>query len=461
VTAKPLTAAAVAKYRPGPERRRIRDAGARSLFLVIEASGHKSWQMRFRTPAGRIAKITLGPVDLSGRELVGDPQIGQPLSVAAARQLAAAVHRERALGRDVVADHRARRHRRRAEIEERGANTYAAAARKFIDEHARPKTRRWPETARLLGLRYPKGDGDPEEIPGSLVERWADKGVRDIDEHDVWSVIDEARRLGVPGIVPRTPGISDARPRALAAALSSMFGWLHLHRYVGHNPCANLHRPAGPKKRERVLSNDEIRWFWAATDAVGSPFTSIFQLLLLLGARLNEIARMTSSELHEVGVVWQLGGERTKNRRPHTVPLPPLARQIIASLPRQPGFLFGTNGRSAPSGWGRAKRRLDAAMVDAAREERGPEAAIPPWRLHDLRRTAVTGMAELGIAPHVVERVVNHVSGHQAGVAGVYNKSELMPERTEALERWARHVAGLVALQPDNKVVNLARKRGR
>src|SRR5690348_5108882 len=97
----PLTAAAVAKYRPGPKRRRIRDSGARSLFLIVEKSGHKSWQMRFRRSAdGRPAKLTLGPVDLSGHELEGDPEIGMPLTLAAARALAASIHRQRAQGKD-------------------------------------------------------------------------------------------------------------------------------------------------------------------------------------------------------------------------------------------------------------------------------------------------------------------------------------------------------------------------
>ena len=131
--AKALTAAAVAKYRPGPERRVIRDGGARSLFLVIEPSGHRSWRMRFRTPAGRIAKLTLGPVDLSGRELKGDPALGQPLTLQAARQLAAQVHRERALGHDIIADHRARKHRQRSEGQERAGNTFAASMRAYIE----------------------------------------------------------------------------------------------------------------------------------------------------------------------------------------------------------------------------------------------------------------------------------------------------------------------------------------
>jgi hypothetical protein len=126
---KILTDAACRKFVAGPKRRRIRDAAARSLFFVVEPSGQKAWQMRFRRPNGRPAKITLGPFDRSGRELTGDPQIGQPLTLQAARQLAAKVHRDRALGHDVVADHRARRHRQRTEIEERAANTFGAAVR--------------------------------------------------------------------------------------------------------------------------------------------------------------------------------------------------------------------------------------------------------------------------------------------------------------------------------------------
>jgi hypothetical protein len=182
---KILTDAACRRFVPGPKRRRIRDAAARSLFLVVEPSGHKAWQMRFRRPDGRPGKITLGPFDRSGRELTGDPRIGQPLTLQAARQLAATVHRDRALGHDVVADHRARRHRQRTEIEERAANTFGASVRAYINEYARQETRNWLETARLLGLRYHGGvftrtheigqDYRPEPTAprGSAVERTA------------------------------------------------------------------------------------------------------------------------------------------------------------------------------------------------------------------------------------------------------------------------------------------------
>ena len=446
---KTLTDAASRKFAPGKERRRIRDGGARSLFLVIEPSGHKAWQMRFRTPTGRIGKITLGPFDQSGRELKDDPQIGQPLSLRAARQLAASVHRERALGHDPVAEHKARRHRRRSEVEDRAANTFGSCVRAYVDEHARPQTRNWEGTALLLGLRYI--DGKPTETRNGLVARWQAKPVREIDSHLVWGVIDEARRLGIPGIRARNHKKSEARARALFVALSSFFGWLKRERRVEGNPCSNLARPTGAKARDRVLSADEIRWFWAACELVDAPrvpgaarpFAPLLRLLLLTGARLNEVADMKRDELHDDGT-WHLLGTRTKNGRAHIVPLAPLARDLIASVQGKSNRVFTTTGRSPVSGWSRTKKRLDAAMLAIAKKERGSGTTLPAWRLHDLRRTAITNMVEFGVAPHVVELVVNHVSGARAGVAGVYNRSEMLGERRDALKRWARFIELLI-----------------
>ena len=104
------------------------------------------------------------------------------------------------------------------------------------------------------------------------------------------------------------------------------------------------------------------------------------------------------------------------------------------------------------------KGRLDAAMLAAARKE--GRAVIAPWTLHDLRRTFVTGMVELRVPPHVVEVVVNHIGGTRGGVAGTYNRSELMDERKEALERWATHVVGIVAPLPENALKEMSNAPG-
>jgi integrase len=458
---KVLTVAAIEKYRAGPERRRIRDALARSLFLVIEPSGHKSFQMRFRRPDGKPAKLTLGPVDFSGREVDGAPVIGQPLTLAAARLLAAQVHQDRARGHDPIGDHKARKHRRHVEREQHEAGTFAVAVRDFIKLHARPKTRNWRETARLLGLHYSiDGNGEPEPSRNGLAERWADRDVRSIDGHDIWAVIDEARTKGVPGMEVRNHDPSEARARLAYVALSSLFTWLRRQRRVESNPCTGVPRPDPAKSRDLVLSNDEIKWFWQATDKIGGPFGGVFKLLLLTGARLDEVAGMTYAELNEDRSTWSLPSSRTKNKRAHIVPLPPMARAIIAGSNNDGAdFVFTTNNTTPVSSWTWAKAKLDAAMLEAARAQRGKSAGIAEWRLHDLRRTAVTGMAELGISGETIELIVNHVSGSRGGIAGVYNRSQMLDERRAALQRWSLHVHGLVSGQAA-KVTSLRSRRG-
>jgi integrase len=244
--------------------------------------------------------------------------------------------------------------------------------------------------------------------------------------------------------------------RALFAALSSLFGWLLEHRKIAQNPCSGLKRPQAPDSRDRVLSNTELIWFWRATDAIDVPFGTIFKLLLLLGQRLREVAGLRRDELSADGTVWSIPASRTKNRRAHVVPLPPAAQALIAAVPSDQQIIFSTTGHTMPSGWSRAKARLDKAMLAVARED--GSTTIKPFRLHDLRRCAVTGMAELGIRPDVIELTVNHVSGSRGGIAGVYNRSELMDERKAALERWASHVGGLVSGRPV-KVVSLKQRQ--
>lgn len=444
-----LTDAAIRKFRPTAKRRRIRDAEARSLFLIIEPSGHKAFQMRFRTVGGRIGKVTLGPFQANGEPLKVDPVIGQPLTLADAHTLAANVLRERQLGQDPIADAKAKRHRKRIEAQERHASSFAACVRDYIDEHAKPKTRQWREVARLLGLAYDNDGGEPTEIKGGLVERWADRDVGTLDAADIWSVTDEAKRIAIPGLDARNKGLSDARARSVFAALSGFFGWAKRERRIKINPCAGEHRPAAPKARDTVLTADEIRWFWQSSgESIGEPFKSIYRLLLLTGQRLNEVAGMTTDELNEDGSLWSLPGHRTKNGKPHKVPLSAAAREIIANVKRRKsnpaGLVFSTTGRSPPSGWSRATNRLRAAMLTLARQERGADAVIQDFVLHDLRRTFVTGLVELGVPPNVAELTVNHISGTRGGVAGVYNRSEMLAERQAALQRWALHVHGLV-----------------
>ena len=433
MTTKTLTTVGIKAIRPGSKRREIKDGGASHLYLVVQRSGHKSFAMRFRRPDGKTAKLVLGPFDPSG-EGEGEPVIGQPLTLAAARHLAADIGRERARGKDVISDLKVDRERSKVQHQERVTNNFAQAVRDFIEGHAKPKTRRWEGTSKLLGL-----DPDGEVIKGGLVDRWGERPVAEIDGHDIYSVTQEARQRGIPGRATKTDGPSENRARHLFSALSKMFSWLHRHRRVETNPCASVHSPDAGRTLDRVLTETEIVKFWKAASSE-ETFGPLLKLLLLTGCRLNEVAGMRRSEID--GEVWTIPGSRTKNHRTHLVPLAPAARELIASADTD--LVFTTTGTSPLSGWSKLKLRLDKHMGDD----------IPPWRLHDLRRTAVTQMAELGILPHVIEAVVNHVSGHKGGVAGIYNRAAYAEEKRAALERWATHVAGLVDDKP-SKVVPL------
>jgi integrase len=448
---KALTAAAVEKYKPTAKLREIKDGATMGLYLTIHPSGTKVWCMKLTRPDGRSGHLTLGRVDLSGSELQGEPVIGQPLSLAAARLLAAKVHRDRQMGKDVIAENKSAKRRKKLQVLDDQANTFGAAARLFIERYAMKHQRRWQDTAYTLGLDYSSPD-EPVVRQGGLAQRWATKPVREIDDSDIFEVVREAGHSGVPGSKMKTKGHSDARERAVFAALSGVFRYLKQERKIAANPCIGAVTVAPFKVRDRVLDNYEIRWFWAACEKEGWPFGPVFKLLLLTGQRLNEIAGMRRAELTDDAL--NLPPARTKNKKPHVVPLVEAAKALI---PAEGDWVFSTTGQSAISGWSTAKARLDAAMLAIARKEKGKDFIIPDWVLHDLRRTAATHMGELGIAPHVIEAVLNHISGSKAGIAGTYNRSHMLPERRAALERWASHVLALVAGNTAN-VIPLKRK---
>jgi integrase len=357
--------------------------------------------------------------------------IGAPLTLGAARRLALQIQHERAHGRDVIAA------AQRAKADRRGlaANTFASAAADFTEQYAKRETRGWRETARLLGLRADE-EGELRLVAKGLAERWSERAITDIDGDDIYGVIEETRDRGVPGAERRASGPTNSRAIAMFAALSKMFSWALANRKfkLKHNPCVGIARPPLPDARDRVLTPAELAAFWRATSAERQEFAAILKLLLLLGQRLNEVAGMRRAELSEDLTVWTIPSERTKNRRAHVVPLPPPARELLAAGPASGELVFTTNGVVPVTLGDRAKDRLDARMKLSA-----------PWRFHDLRRTCATGMADLGVQPHIIEAVLNHVSGHRAGVAGIYNRAIYAAEKKAALELWAAHVERLVS----------------
>ena len=288
--AKPLTAAAVLRLRPGPQRREIRDGACGGLRLVIQPSGHRSWAMRFRRPSGKSAKLTLGPVDLTGHESEAEPVIGQPLTLASARRLAMELHRQRAMGKDIVAV----KHREKLERQVRGATTFTKATEDFVRQRAMRTQRRWQQTARILG--WEPTATDLELIPKGLSIRWRDRPLGEIGGDDIHFLIDEIREHGIPGLKVRNAGESEPRARMAYTVLSAFFRWLVEKRRLAVNPCLGLGRPKAGPARDRSLSDAEIIGLWQATESARVPFGQIIRLALLTGCRLREIADARRSE---------------------------------------------------------------------------------------------------------------------------------------------------------------------
>jgi integrase len=214
-------------------------------------------------------------------------------------------------------------------------------------------------------------------------------------------------------------------------ALSSMYIWAMRQGLVENNPTINAGDLPTSKPRERVLADQELVKIWNACDRPYG-YDRIVRLLILTGARRQEVGSITWDEIEDG--VWTIPADRTKNGRAHALPLMSMATDIIKSVPNVVGRaqLFGTRGTGF-GGWSRCKEDLDKRC------------GVADWRLHDIRRTVATRMADLGVLPHVIEAALNHYSGHRAGVAGVYNKSPYEREVRAALALWEDRIRSLAA----------------
>jgi len=250
-----------------------------------------------------------------------------------------------------------------------------------------------------------------------------------------------------------------------------MCRWAIARGIIERSPCDGITAPSPETKRDRVLADDEIRLAWSAFESVGWPFGPIGQFLLLTGARRDEVAGMKWNELDLGARVWSLPKSRTKNKRDHEIPLSDTAVQILESLPRiadaKGGFVFSTTGRTAVSGFSRAKVAIDRTILELVKEEaeslgenRDKADALTRWTFHDLRRTVATGLQKLGVRLEVTEAVLNHVSGSRAGIVGVYQRHEYAAEKRAALDAWARRLDPIVSGAPAENVVDFAKARG-
>ena len=245
-----LTALAVEKMRPASQRREIADARLTGLYFVIQSSGAKSWAVRYRY-GGRPRKLTLGPYPL--------------IDVAKARRRAAEALEAVAAGRDPAAEARAAKAHRHDPGLDR--DCFGAVARLFIERYARPKNRSWRESARLLGLAPDPADPDALiDIKGGIAARWAERQIGTISRRDLISLLDE--------ISDRAPMVAN---RTLAA-LRKLGNWAVSRDIIAISFCAGVQAPADERSRDRVLTDDEIRWLWHATGAAGYPFGPLVRL---------------------------------------------------------------------------------------------------------------------------------------------------------------------------------------
>ncbi len=238
---------------------------------------------------------------------------------------------------------------------------------------------------------------------------------------------------GLAKIAEESGGVAANRART---ALGSLYTWAIAEGLADANPVVGTRKSIDEKARDRVLTDEELRVIWRC--AGEGDFGDIVRLLVLTSQRREEGAAMTWDELDLKGAMWWISGERTKNARPHDVPLTQPAMEILGARHRVDGrtLVFGKSGPF--SGWSKAKASLDARIREAPQGR-----ALAPWRLHDVRRTVATRLADLGVLPHIVEAILNHISGHKAGVAGIYNRSIYAPEKRQALKKWAEYIAAL------------------
>ena len=220
------------------------------------------------------------------------------------------------------------------------------------------------------------------------------------------------------------------------AFVTRFFNWAVERDLVAASPATSLPKPAVEISRDRVLSMTELHAVWHTAEQMGFPFGRIVQILILTAQRRDEVAGMRWSELDLERDRWVISKDRAKNGKAHIVHLSSQAIAILASLPKREDcdFVFSTTGQTAVSGFSRAKAAIDV------------RSGVTGWRLHDLRRSVATYMADdLKIAPVVVDRILNHVTGSLRGVAAVYQRSEFLADRKVALETWGLLVEKLFA----------------
>jgi integrase len=372
--------------------------------LRLRAGGSETYVVQYRAPDGRTRRATIGTV--------------AKLTPTEARQAARKILSRAALGHDPQGEKAAQR--------QQAVRTVRSLVAAYLE-------------AKQAELRSASYRVTKLYLTGPYFQTMQALAVTAVARSDVAAAIRAIVR-----------NHSTTTAAAARRALSAFFAWCIAEGELGNgaNPVDGSYRPADLKPRDRVLLDPELAAIWRACqdDAPGK----IIRLLILLGSRRQEVGGMCWSELDLDAGMWTLPAERSKNHRAVSIALPAAALAIINSVPRtNRDHLFGDRAGTGFIGWSSFKAELDRRLGSG----------VKPWRVHDLRRSAATKMADIGIEPHVIEAALNHYSGHRRGVAGIYNRSSYEGAVAAALERWADHLNGLVSGKKPATVVKLHRRR--
>jgi integrase len=357
--------------------------------LRVRAGGSRMFVVQYKV-GGKQRRLTLGSVKL--------------LDPAKARGKASDALAAVRLGRDPAGE--------KAQGRLRATETLEAAMRLFLTR----------QRAKLRPASY-------DEIERYLLQHW-----KPLHGSPIVGINRRAVAARLAAIADRHGPVAANRART---ALSGLFSWAIREGLADTNPVIGTNKAVENKSRDRVLTDTELLQVWQVCK--DDDYGRIIKLLILTGQRRDEIGGLQWSEVDLAQSVILLPPARTKNNRAHQIPLSGLAKAILKSQPRLEGrsSVFGQGDRGW-QGWSRSKADLDKMTGIAA------------WTVHDLRRTVATRMGNLGVQPHVIEALLNHVSGHKGGVAGIYNRAAYEPEKATALALWADHIAALLEKRRSN-----------
>ena len=358
------------------------DISCKGLSLKVTKKGVKSFSYTFRL-GSKTGRVTLGPY----------PDI----SLGGARSRVEELRRLVVAGSDP-------RHAKAQEKAQR-EQTIAEMVPEFIERYAKPKNKSWKQAESNLKLYLVSALG---QWPVSKVSR-----------RDIHTILDKLIEEG------KGPSAN----RALAH-IRKFFGWLVERDYIEHSPADHIKKPFSEKRRERVLSDEEIKAIWNASEALSPPYTAWLRLSLLCGQREMETASMRRSRIE--GNLWFLSSNDTKNKRENVLPLSKQAAAIVEELLQSEGeFLLSTGriGDKPLNGFSKAKAQIDRAS------------SVTEWRFHDLRASVATNLGRLGFDRFIIKLVLNH---KDSGVTAVYDRYTYLDEKRAALQKWADRLDEIV-----------------